>query len=141
MRLERNFFYKHWVVLRNTTGIPLWTSDNPISIYNEYGGEGNLGIVSPGVEIRLPLTTNLLLFSYDPNTNPPLKNGSKMTSAMVKTANQYQLRSATRFIYSFSDDFDLASKYLIANPKFRNPKRSRWKVFFNEGKIETIGLE
>jgi hypothetical protein len=139
--LGKYFFNKHWAVLINKTEVPLWTSDNPISFYNVYGPEGNLGIMSPGVEIRFPLSSNLLLFSFDPFTNIPLTNRTRMSTSMVNFANLLQVRSSTRFVYSATNDFKSARNYLTNNPRFRNPKRSRWKVFTDKNRIETIELE
>ncbi len=141
LELGKVFFNREWAVIINKTGNPLWTSDNPISLYNIYGQEGNLGIMSPGVEIRFPLTSELLLYSYDPNTNPPIINGTKISASMLELANQVQLRSSTRFVYSRTDDFSLAKRYLKSNRKFCNSARPRWKVFTKDNKIETIELE
>jgi hypothetical protein len=135
-----HFFNRDWVVLRNVTEIPLWTSDNPISFYNRYGDEGNLGIVSPGLEIRLPLSSKLLLFSYDPKTDPPHRNNDKMLSKMVELSNKLQVESSTRFIYSNSNDFDLAKKHLQKYPKYKNPDRSRFKIILKDGILESIRI-
>jgi hypothetical protein len=133
-------FYKTWLVLRNLTDSPLWTSDNPISLYNGYGGEGNLGIVCPGVEIRFPLSSKLLLFSYDPKTDPPHRNNEKVSRKMVDFANQLQIVSSTRFIFSNSNNFDLAKNYLQKYPKYKKPSRSRFKVVLKNDIIETIPI-
>ena len=139
--LGNYFGNKTWVVLRCDSPNLLWTSDNPLSFHNEYGDEGNLGIMCPGVEIRFPLSNNLLLFSYDPKTDPPHINKERMSEESVARANELQVASSTRFIYSSNDDFDLARTYLTRYPKYKKPNRSRWKaVSAKNGEIDGIGL-
>jgi len=132
---------KKWVVLRNVSPYCLWTSDNPLSFQNNYGGEGNLGIMCPGVEIRFPLSRNLLLYSYDPKLDAPRRNNEKISKEAVDLANQMQVVSSTRFIYSCNNDFDIAKKYLNKYPKYKNPERSRFKVTLSGNKIEAINLQ
>lgn len=135
------FYNKKWVIISNKLRLPLWCSDNPLSFYNDFTYEGNLGIMSSGVEIRFPLSNRLLLFSYDPTKNLPISNGKKMTEDEVKRANICQVISATRFIYSPKDDFNIARIFLEKNHKFRDPNRTRWKIVDHGRWIETIKLE
>lgn len=139
--MATKLFNKKWVILLNMQRGSLWTSDNPISFYNSFNYEGNLGIVSDGVEIRFPLTNNSLLFSYDPNTNPPKKNKVKMSNKEVEFSNICQLRSSNRFIYSSENNFEIAREYLDKNPIFRDPDRARSKVIRTGDIIETIRIE
>jgi hypothetical protein len=62
---------KKWWINENFYDIPLWTSDNPVVLRNELNQgryRGNLGLLSPGIEIHFPLTKNLRLFSFDTRT-------------------------------------------------------------------------
>jgi hypothetical protein len=137
--LTKYFFNKKWVIL--ITKRPLWSSDNPISFYNSFDYEGNLGILSKGVEIRFPLSSNLLLYSYDPLTNPTRRNKDKMGTSEFEQANICQLKWATRFIYCGLDQFDLANDFLSKNPRFKDPDRVRWKIVDHGSWIEEIKLE
>jgi hypothetical protein len=94
----------------------------------------------PGVEIRFPLTHNLLLFSYDPERHIPVKNKDSLIPAQVEQANELQIKSSTRFIYSPQDDFEIARLYLNNYPEYRKPDRSRWKVISDRHKTEFIGM-
>ena len=128
---------KEWVVLVNKTKIPLWTSDNPISFYNTFGRSGyNMGIFSPGIEIRFPLSSELLLFSYDPNTHPPILNKNKMSEDDVLLSNNTQIRTSTRFIYSAANSFEYASEYLKKYPRYKDPGRKRWDLINYQDRIE-----
>lgn len=129
---------KKWLVLENETSLPLWSSDHPITFFNQYPFDGNLGILSPGVEIHFPLTPNLALTSIDPNFTR-LRGGSiKMVEDNVVFHNELQTLSATRFIYSPNDDFMIAKRYLKVNPTYKNPRRRRWTVNNDSNKIEFL---
>jgi len=59
---------RKWSIVENHHDIPLWTSDNPLVLHNQLDlgpYMGNLGLLSPGIEIHFPLTKNLRLFSFD----------------------------------------------------------------------------
>lgn len=57
------FLNKTWLLYKNETDTPFYTSDNPVTLYNQndYGLLGNLGLGVKGVEIYIPLSPNLLL--------------------------------------------------------------------------------
>jgi len=130
-------FNKLWIVTVNKTGNNLWTSDNPISFYNSFGRTGhNLGLFSRGIEVRFALSKDLLLFSYDPETHPLIANRSKMSYNDILFANQLQLVSSTRFIYSPTNDFESATESLQRYPKYKNPERSRWDMTSDHSKID-----
>lgn len=57
-----------WTILSNDTGIPLWTSDNPVTIDNTTPSR-ELGLLSKGREIHIPLNTQICLTSFDPLTH------------------------------------------------------------------------
>jgi Protein of unknown function (DUF4238) len=139
--IAKHFFNKTWVILQNKSTTSLWTSDNPLSFYNSYTYEGNLGIKSKGVEIRFPLMKNSLLYSYDPLTDPPKSNKDKMSEEEVNFANICQLKSSVRFIFSFENNLNIASEYLKKYPKYKDPKRSRSKVITNGDLTELIYTE
>ena len=119
-------------LLKNDTGIPLWTSDNPVVCYN--GLTGKLGVDSPGVEFYLPLTPKLLLMFYDDTYFNLLddKAGTADVSEARRTwerkriisktacmnrayaihANRLQTVFSTRFVYSNKPDFDMMDEFL-----------------------------
>ena len=116
---------KKWWINENYHDIPLWTSDNPVVLHNELDlGRymGNLGLLSPGIEIHFPLTKDLRLFSFDSRTHRLRKSTMGMFERMhVIHENMLQLMHSSRFIYASSDsDFDRARKFLSDYPQFRN---------------------
>jgi hypothetical protein len=68
MALDANelapFIYdKAWLLLKNPTATPFYTSDNPVTFQNlnDFGRYGNIGLAVPGIEIYLPLGSRLCL--------------------------------------------------------------------------------
>lgn len=62
-------FNLKWVLLVNRTNSPYWTSDHPVNRYNpiDLGPYGNLGLLSSGIQIYFPLSSNISLGLYDPS--------------------------------------------------------------------------
>jgi hypothetical protein len=60
---SQHFFNKTWVLQASTSTSPFWISDNPISFQNSKreGERGNIGLEVDGIEVYLPLTTELTL--------------------------------------------------------------------------------
>ena len=127
-----------WVLSENNTSTPFWTSDHPVNRYNPLKSPhpflGNLGLLSRGIQIVFPLTPKLCLLVGDPveyATNP-----DKVTCIRdnVLFVNTLQLGWATRHIFSPSDDFAIARKWLNDNPVFKSADRHRVEVFFGRRK-------
>jgi hypothetical protein len=123
---------KKWIIEKNHQDTPLWTSDNPVALHNRMNlgpSIGNLGLNFPGIEIHFPLTSNLLLLSFDPRTHRLTRNrkGVLDYSNVIFENIQIQLmRSSFRFIYASSDnDFDRARKFLLEKPEFRSRRQTR----------------
>jgi|SRR5579872_6607917 len=125
---------KTWLLKENNTDIPLWTCDNPLALYNELefsNGMGNLGIVSPGIEIHFPLTPKLILMSYDPKTH--VISSVKMDREHVRHHNSYQVTSSTQYLYSNSNDFNDAKSFLQKYPSYKDPNRARGEFTIKKG--------
>jgi|SRR5689334_14177276 len=118
--------HQEWIVSENETGIPLWTSDNPVTIDNRYSGE--LGLASKGREIHFPLPPKLCLTSFDPTTHkrPVTKNIDFMN---VHYHNVLQIKRSKRFIYSPDYDFSLVRSFLKNYPYFKDAHLQRTRVY------------
>ena len=126
---------KTWIIQENHSDVSLWTSDNPIALHNQLkfkDGWGNLGILSPGIEIHFPLTPKLLLLSYDPSTHRLISNDVKSEYAIRH--NNYQVTNSARFLYSNSNNFEMAKKFLKEHPHYKNPNRERGTLKVKKGK-------
>lgn len=60
---------KSWILFRNLTPIPFMVSDNPVTLQNQRPDKlrGNLGLGVPGIEIYLPLNSELTLSMICPS--------------------------------------------------------------------------
>jgi hypothetical protein len=113
---------RYWMIDENLNDIPLWTSDNPFVLRNELNYSGNLGLMSLGIEIHFPLTSNLLLTSFDLRTHQ-LRRGYVGTLERIHLIheNMLQVQASTRYIYASSDnDFDRARKIISDYPQFKS---------------------
>lgn len=124
-------FQMKWILIRNTFDVPFWTSDHPITKWNDedHGFYGNLGYLSSGIQIFFPLTPKLCLCFCDPvkySSLPAL--GETQTIENVTHQNWLQLMFSTRHIFSNINDFTLAEEYLMKHPELRDPDRPRHKV-------------
>lgn len=127
-RIASLLYTKTWVIRKNDTDVPLWTSDNPIALHNDLnlGLMGSMGILSPGIEIHFPLTPSLILLSYDPRTSKI--TNEPMDKEHVRRHNCYQIWSSVQYLFSKTNDFSDAIEYLPKFPDLRKPDRPRGQV-------------
>ena len=120
-----------WLLLKNKTDYPLWTSDNPIVRWNpiDLSPYGNLGYLSRGIEINFPLSSTLCLCICDPIKYDLIPSINDMFDKQnIIHLNWLQVVRSTRFLYSNVSDFSLAEEYLSKYPEFRDPDRPRISV-------------
>lgn len=132
----RSLRSRKWVILENNTGEPLWCSDHPIAFFNFFSYPGNMGILSPGVDIHFPISDRLCLTSYDPTMTR--MRTDQMLRLNVVFNNELQTESSHQFVYSKNNDFSTAKRYLDANPESKNPHRSRSVLKSDPRKIEFL---
>lgn len=126
-----------WVRIHNRTGTPLWTSDRPVTRYNPKPATlmGNLGWACPGIQVFFPLSPTLALCICDPDEYGARPSEMQIEDVkQITLQNHLQLRHATRFVFSRSGDFDLATEVLDANPEIGDPVRERtsWREPLSE---------
>lgn len=118
---------KKWFIHENQYDISLWTSDHPLVLHNDLNlgpYTGNLGLLSPGIEIHFPLTKNLRLLSFDSGTHRLTGSPMEISEHNVIHENILQLRYSSRFIYGWSNnDFDRARLFLQDYPQFWKPRQ------------------
>lgn len=66
---SKYFMNKDWVLFETTSNNPFYISDNPITLHNDKkdSSRGNLGLLSEGVQIHLPISSTLTLAFYCPS--------------------------------------------------------------------------
>ena len=123
-----------WILCENKTDTLLWTSDNPINKWNsniETLQMGNLGYLSTGIEMFLPVTPKLFLFFCDLGAHRfvPTEKMVINNPDNIMFQNYLQIRWSKRYIFSQDDDFKLAEKILKEQPSFREPYKKRIKIY------------
>lgn len=123
-----NILEKKWIMICNETEMPFWTSDHPVNLRNEIKPPGlsRIGIGVPGIQIYLPLSPALSLlfcdfayYMYEPD---------KLAATDVNNVifqNDWQLRWATRYVFSNVDDFSLARRIIEDVPEIKDVEKHR----------------
>lgn len=117
-----------FVLMKNVTKIPFWTSDNPVALQNEYDQApfGNLGITSKGIEMWTPINPKLALVTCDPTMFGIFPDVVEVNDDQIIIRNNWlQIISSTRFLMSDTEDFHMAHEMLESDKELRNPKRKR----------------
>jgi hypothetical protein len=152
---SKYFLDKVWLLVATSMDHPFWTSDNPLTRQNlvERPHRGNLGLMSPGIEIYLPLSptralammcpglvelvhdgaktlrTNSDASSVDPVVvmSDALRNGALIPyiPANVQNFNSLQVFWSERYVFSSGNEFDLAESMLHDEPNLKHGPRSK----------------
>lgn len=123
---------KYWILIKNKTDIPFWTSDHPTIRHNEvehppYVGE--LGLTVDGVKVYFPLSPDLMLVIADPKYySLELTHQHIIDEENAVFFNDLQIRQSNRQLYSSNEDFELAERTLERYPKLKDPLRERHDV-------------
>lgn len=122
-----------WLFMRNSTNVPFYTSDAPITVYSH--NDVAIGLASPGVEIAVPLAPDLILIIADvKHMNPGGRRRNRKTHKRatdmddkedVKFYNRLQVVSSYRQVFCQTDDFKFASKVCRDNPEICDMNRQR----------------
>lgn len=128
------------MVCKNETDVPLWTSDNPVTLQNEFDQFpwGNLGLTSKGIEVHLPLTPRIAVVFFDPVTFQGMPTKYSLDKDNVIRENYLQTIWSTRFLYSNTRDFYLAKEYLSTNPQVRDQNKERISMGFHQLNSEEL---
>ena len=140
-KFARLFFNMKFIIWENHTPVTFWTSDNPITKQNEYAEHplGNLGIISRGIEIHLPLSPTLSIWAVDPTILGSTFNTHKIYHKQhIIRENFLQLKFASRFVYSNSQRFHLITSMLKDNPHFKDESLAKTEIFTGESDEYTV---
>ena len=118
-----------WCIGINKTGRPFYTSDNPVVKYAHIDPPPGMGfgIGSPGVEVALPLTPEIILILWDGMALPEIANfdGQRLILDDVDIIfyNRLQVSGSERQVYCSTSDFALVEKMCRERPHLRDPNR------------------
>jgi len=123
--------FMKWILIKNKTSMPFWTSDNPVTLYNplNFSPFGNLGLKNRGIQLYFPLSPNLTLLICDPENYrllPSFIYADDKENIIFQ--NSLQVFWSTRHIFSIDDDFSLAYKVLQKCPEYKDFNRKRISV-------------
>lgn len=124
------------ITVKNLNTMQYWTSDNPTVLFNEFDQWpfGNLGLISRGIEIHVPITPHLAIIGCDPTVFAGLPDVlEEQDPQRVFRENWLQLIYSTRFLYSDSKHFPLAKQMLRKAPEARDPSRVRIEAATGKG--------
>lgn len=115
-------FESIWVYARNQTGIPFWTSDNPVAFKtgdNQRWLKGP-GILSSGSYVVFPLTPEYVLYCKEPKHWSAIQKLDSMlspvalTDEMVQHENSGQIFMATRHVIASVEEFSWADEFVTS---------------------------
>ena len=98
---------RKWILWKNETSVPFYTSDNPVCII--YHERETASIISPSVEIYIPLSPDTALSAYHKDINPSIGDRSVAgirDIRIVDSFNNYLMADCSRFIFSNKNTFD-----------------------------------
>ncbi|MCK5043587.1 DUF4238 domain-containing protein [Candidatus Pacearchaeota archaeon] len=117
---------RKWILVRNKTKKPYWTSDNPITLYspNKFGG---LGLKSPESELYFPLSPEYCLLICDPEKCKYFPSEIESKEENVDFQRCLQVDYSNRFILSKENEFLTAHKRIKEVPEVSKLNRSSVK--------------
>jgi hypothetical protein len=116
-----------WILVLNRTGKHFWTSDNPIIRYNPQKCDlaSNLGLLSKGIQLHVPLNPELALILCDPNEYAKMRPEIVAIQENVAFNNSGQVIQSRQYLFSIENDFELAKGMIQKNPELGDPDRQR----------------
>jgi uncharacterized protein DUF4238 len=142
---------KDWMLFSAGSGSEFWIGDHPVALANNMnpgdGLRGTLGFGVPGIEIYLPISSDLMLGCLCPSIRamfaasqagrlPAVPQSEEflrafdsstalhLNSENVKYHNSLQVVSAERFVYCEHPAFDLVREMVSSNENLRCGKRA-----------------
>lgn len=129
------------LILIHTTGPKVfWTSDNPVVLHNTFP-YGEMGLNSLGIEIYLPISSELVLGFYCPSIELKIRQGMAVKHPIINCEkfieiyrglhegipvslgpethpflNSLQILNSSRFLYAQNDNFEHAKEIIEKNP-------------------------
>jgi hypothetical protein len=134
-RIAENFWNLYWIVGRNTTSQPFYTSDDPV-VRDRIPPENDGPNVPPwiGIEYSFPLSSKFTLVMMDRYmfSNTASTNGENverqtfdMGEAEVERYNALQVAKSTQYVFCEANKFALAERLCGEESRISDPARSR----------------
>lgn len=123
LHMAKTFSSHIWLLLKNNTTHPFFTSDNPIGttahVYNPYVAMS--GISSEGVEIYFPISPDLMLVMFEETYHKELKSKNYHIVEIeeldiIEDYNSRCVMNSNRCIFSQTNDFSIIEKMKVKRP-------------------------
>jgi hypothetical protein len=116
-----------WALILNETGKSFWTSDHPIIRYNPHKSEfvSNLGLISKGIQLHIPLSPKLALTIADPQEYANVQPVIMAILPNIEFNNSRQVIYSRQYLFSIDTDFELARQMIREKPELGDPNRPR----------------
>jgi hypothetical protein len=121
-----------WILMRNKTTIPFWTSDHPVVVYSPFTHmpRPRLGLFGIGAQIYFPLDPEKTLCICDFSHYIYEKSCYEITKDVnVILENELQVKWSNRYIFSSTNDFGLAERLFKDYPEEMLPDKKRFRMF------------
>jgi hypothetical protein len=114
-----------WILFEAPKSCPFYLSDNPVVLqnWNDFGPYGNLGLLSPGIQVYCPLSPTLMLGIVDPSVRGQISqvcdafcgaftsgNAVRLDARSVESYNELFADWSSRFVFSSISEFRIAEK-------------------------------
>jgi Protein of unknown function (DUF4238) len=134
MKIAEKFWNLIWVIGRNRTDHPFYTSDEPVARRQNPVVNCTLLPVPPGVgiEYAFPLNSELVLTMFDRRMFRMVEQFERKTVDFgieeVERYNTMQVMKSTQYVFCAKRDFELAERLCKAQPEICDPNRERAHV-------------
>lgn len=116
-----------WILVKNKSNNPFWTSDNPIFRYNPLKDplKSTLGLQCSGIQLFLPVCPSLMLLICDPIGYRYEKLEIDTVQENIDFYNNAQVISSRRYLFSNINSFQFARDLIREHKNLANPKNPR----------------
>lgn len=118
-----------WCLLINNTDVPYWCSDNPFTVYNPfpYNPNDGKGFKRSASQTYFPVSSDLSLSISDKRHYSHMEETIDISDVNnVIFNNHLQIKGAERFVFSMTNNFELASSMINEEPSLRTPNIGRF---------------
>lgn len=116
-----------WILVKNSSQTPFWTSDNPICRYNPLKSDlvGTLGLKCDGIQLLIPISPWFTIIICDPIGYAHSDSEIYADQSNIEFINSGQVINSRQYIFSIDDSFRLAQEMVNQRSNLSDPKRPR----------------
>ncbi len=149
-RMSKRFASMVWIIGRNASAIPIYTSDSPVVRFRNPPQDDPECVNSDtGLIFVFPLNSQYVLFMAERYMAsqvcvPPLSERDRRTedfdSSDIAFCNKLQVQQSGQYVYCQVDEFDFARQLCQDDPRICDPDRDRIQITAAEQTGEKIQI-